>query len=127
MSLEKYRWRLVDDFISEFNKHCHACFCPLEMIANDNSMIQWYWIGGHWINAGLPNYVAIDCKPENSCKIQNACCGRTGTMMALHLVKGPVEEELELNDENSKILAWMQDNAPLALHLVQYQVANCLC
>jgi hypothetical protein len=26
-----------------------------------------------------------------------------------------------------QMLAWMQDNAPLASHLVQYQVANCLC
>jgi hypothetical protein len=43
--------------------------------------------------------VAIDRKPENGCEIQNACCGRTGIMMALHLVKGPVEEELELDDE----------------------------
>jgi Transposase IS4 len=67
-------------------------------------MIQWYGSGGHWINAGLPNYMAIDHKPENGCKIQNACCGRTGTMMALHLVKGPVEEELQLNDENSESL-----------------------
>jgi hypothetical protein len=38
----------------------HAHFCPLEMITIDESMIQWYGIGGHQINAGLPNYVEID-------------------------------------------------------------------
>jgi hypothetical protein len=86
---------LVDDFISEFNKHQRACFRPLEMVTIDESMIRWYGIGGHWINAGLPSYLAIDREPENDCEIQNACCGRRGIMMALHLVKGPVEEELE--------------------------------
>jgi Transposase IS4 len=102
--LEKYRWRLVDDFVLEFNKHQRAHFPPSKMITIDESMIQWNGIGGHWINAGLPNYVTIDRKPENGCKIQNACCRRTGIMMALHLVKGPVEDELELNDEADKCL-----------------------
>jgi Transposase IS4 len=39
MSLEKYRWRLVDDFVLEFNKHWRACFRPSEMITIDESMI----------------------------------------------------------------------------------------
>jgi Transposase IS4 len=105
---------LVDDFILEFNKHQRACFHPSEKLTIDESMIQWYGIGGHWINAGLPNYVAIDCKPENSCEIQNACCGRTGIMMALYLVKGPVEEALELNDDDSECL----HGCKIMLHLL---------
>jgi Transposase IS4 len=72
MSSEKYQWRLVDDFITGFNKHCHTCFCPSEMITIDKSMIRWYGIGGHWINA--PNYMATNCKPDNGCESQNACC-----------------------------------------------------
>jgi Transposase IS4 len=112
MSLEKYQWRSVDDFVQEFNKHQHACFFPLEMITIDKSMIQWYGIGGHWINAGLPNYVAIDRKPENGC--ENACCRQTGIMMVLHLVKGPVEEELELDDEAHKSL----HGCKIMLHLL---------
>jgi hypothetical protein len=39
MSSEKYQWRLVDDFVLEFNKHWCACFCPSEMITIDESMI----------------------------------------------------------------------------------------
>jgi Transposase IS4 len=39
MSSEKYQWRLVDDFLMEFNKHQHACFHPSEMITIDESMI----------------------------------------------------------------------------------------
>ena len=40
------------------------------------------------INHGLPQYVAIDRKPENGCEIQNAACGRSGVMLRLKLVKG---------------------------------------
>jgi hypothetical protein len=100
-SSRKYQWRLVDDFITEFNKHWCACFHLAEMITIDKSMIQWYGIGRHWINAGLPNCVAINRKPENSCKIQNGCCRRMGIMMARHLVRGPVEEALELDDDDN--------------------------
>jgi hypothetical protein len=46
-------------------------------------------MGGDWINEGLPHYVAIDCKPENCCEVQNAACGKTGIMMELCVVKGP--------------------------------------
>ena len=51
-------------------------------------MSRWYGQGGHWINHGLPQYVAIDRKPENGCEIQNAACGRSGVMLRLKLVKG---------------------------------------
>jgi hypothetical protein len=51
-------------------------------------MSRWYDQGGHWINHGLPQYIAIDRKPENGCKIQNAACGRSGVMIHLKLVKG---------------------------------------
>ena len=46
-------------------------------------------------------YVAIDCKPENGCEIQNACCGRCGIMMRLKLVK-TAEEEATHNQENEE-------------------------
>jgi hypothetical protein len=66
-----------------------------------NDMVVWY--RGDWINEGLLYYVAIDCKPKNSCEIQNAACSKTGTMMELHVVKGPVEEHLVLeNDEDDE-------------------------
>ena len=34
----------------------------------------------------LPVYIAIDRKPEDGCEIQNACCGKSSTMMQLKLV-----------------------------------------
>ncbi|KAI2512652.1 Transposase IS4 [Fragilaria crotonensis] len=87
-SSERFRWKLVDDFVKNFNEHRANYFNPSEMICVDESMSRWYGQGGHWINHGLPQYVAIDRKPENGCEIQNAACGMSGVMLRLKLVKG---------------------------------------
>ena len=78
----------MDDFIKYFNEHRANYFNPSKLICVDESMSCWYGKGGHWINHGLPQYVAIDQKPENGCKIQNAACGRSGVMLRLKLVNG---------------------------------------
>ena len=79
MTSEQYRWRLVDDFVKNFNEHrAQNFFPPSDEICVDESMSRWYGQGGHWINHGLPMYVAINRKPENGCEIQNAACGRSG-------------------------------------------------
>ena len=79
-------------------KHRASYFNPSEMICVDESMSCWYGQGGHWINHGLPQYVAIDRKPENGCEIQNAACGMSRVMLQVKLVKGAdlpgSEEEL---------------------------------
>ena len=71
-----------------FNEHRANYFTPSDCICVDESMSRWYGQGGHWINHGLPQYVAIDRKPENGCEIQNSACGRSGVMLRLKLVKG---------------------------------------
>ena len=59
------------------------------------------WQGGHWINLGLLQYVAIDCKPENGCEIQDAACGRSSVMLSLKLVKSAeCEEAHTVGDED---------------------------
>ena len=63
-------------------------FIPSGHICVNESMSRWYGQGGHWINHGLPQYVAIDRKPENGCETQNSACGRSGVMLRLKLVKG---------------------------------------
>jgi hypothetical protein len=93
MSHEKYRWLLVDGFIKLINDYRAESFEPSDIICVDESISRWYGQGGHWINYGLPMYVAIDRKPDNGCEIQNACCGRSTIMMRLKLVK-TAEEEL---------------------------------
>ena len=92
MTSEQYRWRLVDDFVKNFNEHRAHNFFPSDEICVDESMSRWYGQGGHWINHGLPMYVAIDRKPENGCEIQNAACGRSGVMLRLKIVKTAEEE-----------------------------------
>jgi hypothetical protein len=67
-------------------------------------MSRWYGHGGEWINAGLPNYVAIDRKPENGCEIQNAACGVSGVMLQLKLVKTTAEMNLLLSEDDREML-----------------------
>ena len=81
MTSEQYQWRLVDDFIKNFNEHRAQNFFTSDEICVDESMSWWYGQGSHWINHGLPMYVAIDRKPENGCEIQNAACGCSGVMI----------------------------------------------
>ena len=78
---------LVDNFVSNFNRHRAATFVPSHLVCVDESISRWYGLGGHWINMGLPTYVAIDRKPENGCEIQDAACGVSGVMLQLKIVK----------------------------------------
>ena len=67
-------------------------------------MSRWYGIEGHWINVSLPQYMAIDRKPENGCDIQNADDGVSGIIMQLKLVKTYSEEDLNYLEENDGLL-----------------------
>ena len=87
LSSEEYRWMLVSDFVDRINEHWKKYFTPGGVICVDESISRWYGLGGHWINMGLPMYVAFDRKPDDGCEIQNACCGKCGIMMQLRLVK----------------------------------------
>ena len=98
LSHEQWRWKLVDDFVEAFNLHRKENFTPSHMICVDESISRWYGHGGHWINAGLPCYVAIDRKPENGCEIQNSACGVSGIMLRLKLVKNVEAEEASQQD-----------------------------
>ena len=83
---------LVDNFVHNFNNYRASNFIPGSTICVDESIVRWYGLGGDWINMGLPMYVAIDCKPENGAEIQDACCGESGIMCRLKLVKTAAEE-----------------------------------
>ncbi len=78
---EQHRWHLVDDLVANFNDHRANFFSLSDPICVDESLSCWYGQGGHWINHGLPQNVAIDRKPENGCEIQNAACGCSGVML----------------------------------------------
>ena len=61
-------WKLVDDFVEAFNEHVASNYSPLDRTCVGGSMSRWHGLGRHWINCGLPNYVAMDRKPENGCE-----------------------------------------------------------
>ena len=60
MSHEAYRWLLVEDFVANFNEHQQQYFSPSWHMCTEASISHWYGLGGHWINMGLPMYVAMD-------------------------------------------------------------------
>ena len=84
---------LVDDHVANFNKHCARNYNSSDSICVDESMSRWYGIGGHWINAGLTQCIAIDIKPENGCEISNSADGVSVIMMQLKLVNTSSEED----------------------------------
>ena len=57
---EKHRSWLVDNFVEAINHHRAANVVPSDLMYVDESMRRWYGQGGHWIERGLPQYVAID-------------------------------------------------------------------
>ena len=95
---------IVDNHISNFNKNRARNYHPSDSICVDESMYRWYGIGGHWINAGLPQYIAIDRNPENDCEIPNAADGVSGIMMQLKLVKTSSREDLHSLEEHDGLL-----------------------
>ena len=101
MSHEHWRWMLIRDFVDRFNEHRSTWFIPSKRICVDESMSEWYGLGGNWISMGLPVYVAIERKPVYGCEIQNACCGRSRIMMQIKVVVSSEEEAtfLEENEE----------------------------
>jgi hypothetical protein len=86
LSAVRYCSKPVNDFVSAVKTHRRTMFTPSEHVCVDESIARWYGQGGHWINMGLPHYVAIDRKPENGCEVQNAACGRRGIMLNIRLV-----------------------------------------
>ena len=67
-------------------------------------MSRCYGIGGHCINAGLPQYIVIGRNPENSCEIPNAADGVSGIMMQLKLVKTSYGEDIHSPEEHNGLL-----------------------
>ena len=57
-------------------------------------MSRCYGIGGHWINSGLPHYIAIDRNPQNCGEIQNADGEFSCIMMQLKLANTSSEEDI---------------------------------
>ncbi len=89
----QHRWLLVQEFVDALNQHRSTFVSPSEAICVDESPSRWYLLGGHWIEKGLPHYVAMVRKPENGCELQDAACGRSGIMLRLELVTTAEDEK----------------------------------
>ena len=62
---------LVEDFVTNCNKYCLLSFYLGNHLEADKTIIHWYCIGGAFVDAGLPMYVAMDQKPDYGAEIQN--------------------------------------------------------
>ena len=95
---------IVDDHVANFNKKL-ACNChPSDSTCVDESMPRWYNIGGHWINACLPQYITIDKNTKNGFEIQNAADKVSGIIIELKLVKTSSGEDLHYPEEHDGLL-----------------------
>lgn len=90
------------DFTRNFN-HQQFYLQPSELLYINELMVDWYRMGSDWVNNGLPNYVTIDCKPENRCKIQSLTCGKNDVIIHLLSLKTPREYPLSLNLDEQDI------------------------
>ena len=63
-------WMIFDDFVNDFNKYRASNDVSSVLICVEDLVYNWYGLGGHWTNIGLPMYMVIDHKPVNGCEIQ---------------------------------------------------------
>lgn len=112
---EQSRWELISDFVGSINDHRDAHVSPSEYIYVDESMCKWYGQGGAWIQRRLPMYVALDCKPESGCEVQNAACRRSGIMLRLSVVTS-AEYQQAMDDTHD-------DALPHGTHVLKRLVA----
>jgi hypothetical protein len=91
-------------------------------------MIPWYGHGGNHINIGLPHYIPMDCKPNNSGKIQNLADVSSGIMIFLKVVKSAdkekaIKKDLDLNPKEA---AYGKGNRVLMEMTKTWHCSNCL-
>ena len=115
-------WKMIDDFVKNFNDHCASNYYPSNKICIGKSIMRWYDFGGYWINIGLPLYVALEHKPENGCKmIQDSCNGRSSIITRLKIVKKPEVEaayQHAAQQHENSLQEELQHGAEVLLELV---------
>ena len=93
MSLERYRWMLINDFVANINKYRQRTFVPGGRLEADETVVRWYGKGGAFVDAGLLMYLALERKLNNGGKIQNLADVALGIMLHLKVVKSANEEK----------------------------------
>ena len=85
-------WKLVEEFVTNFNEYCKRIFSTSDLICADDSILRWYGQGGHWINLVFPMYVTMESKPENGAETDDASYMQSGIMTRLSIVKSSMNE-----------------------------------
>ena len=93
MSMERYHWMLIDDFVANINKYRQRTFVPGGHLEADETVVRWYGKRGAFVNAGLPMYLALKGKPDNGDEIQNLANVASGIMLYLKVVKSANKEK----------------------------------
>ena len=93
MLSEQYRWMLVNNFVANINGYCTRTFVPGGHLEADETVVQWYGVGGAFIMTGLPMYLALERKPDNGGEIQNLADIALRIMMRLKIFKSANEEK----------------------------------
>jgi len=101
---EQFRWSLVNDFVTAIRQRRAAHVTPADTLCVEESISKWYCQGGDRISVGIPMYVAIECKSENGCEIQNVACGRSGILLRLKIVTTAVDQAANLSDAERGLL-----------------------
>ena len=77
---------LVDTLIINIGTNRERTFIPGSHLKANETVIQWYSMGGAYVNAGLTMYLALKWKPKNGDKIENLTAITSGIMLQLKLV-----------------------------------------
>eukprot|EP00171_Calliarthron_tuberculosum_P006654 IDg6654t1 len=80
------RWNLMDDFVTDINEYRSELVRSSDLICVDESISNWYGLGGDLIDIYLRTNRAIDRNPGNGCKMKTNACGRRG-MLQLEIVR----------------------------------------
>ena len=100
-SHEAHWWKLIEDFVTNFNEYCTQLFYPLDLICADESISWWYIQGGHWVNLSFPIYASMDTKPGNGLEIHNSLCGQSSNMMQIRIANYAKNEEEQQDDREN--------------------------
>ncbi len=72
---------LVSNFVTNINEYCARTFLPGDHLKANKTVIQWYGVGGAFVDAGLPIYLAFERKPDNGGKIHNLADFASGIIL----------------------------------------------
>ena len=84
---------LVNNHVANINEYLARTFVPGDHLEADEMVIQWYGIGGAFVDDGLPMNLALERKPYNGGKIQNLADVASGIMLRLKIVKSTAKEK----------------------------------